>query len=83
MQLAHTSNIPYHTIAAEFVTRLPPRDYGYVVLLTQTDMADKRPFLSVGETRTASEWTATWLESMRRLDWSLAAAFMSHQNHGE
>jgi RNase H-like domain found in reverse transcriptase/Integrase zinc binding domain len=61
-------DIPFHTIAIDFIDRLPS-EKGYDALLSVTDKFTKRILLVPGKmTRTAEEWAEALIDALRSAD---------------
>jgi Integrase zinc binding domain len=73
-------DIPFHTIAIDFIDKLPPQK-GLDALLSVTDKFTKRVLLISGKmTLTAEEWAVALMNALRSADWGILRAIISDRD---
>ena len=75
-----TLELPYHTVAMDFIVALPRVD-DYDTLLTCTCKASKKVVLVPGKTTwTARDWAAALLDHWQLVDWGIPRAIISDRD---
>ena len=73
--------IPFHTIAADFIMKMPITSSGFDALMTNTDTFTKKHLLIPGQEEWGAElWAKAWLKALRTCDWGIPVKFISDRD---